>query len=302
MGYSVDHSNDFFSMLNPNTSRIINSRDVIWLGTSFKIWSNTDPQSEKNDIDDDLGDLILKHIERSQVNNEIQPEIKERAKVKLYRQLKRLESSFNPEASKIIENIEQGREIQLDQVNFALFSASASELEPTSFNDAWNHTDPKNRELWEIAMNKELGEIENKKVLEIINKEDVQDGRRTIKCTWIFKIKRNGVFRARLFACGYSQVPGINFNESFAHVINAVSFRIMLISKLVWGLQASIIDVDTAFLHGTLSEEIYMNILNFESSQIVETKNIIQSTPVRFAGLIWDPLSGPIHYVSRYCG
>jgi hypothetical protein len=82
---------------------------------------------------------------------------------------------------KNIENIEQGREIQSDQANFALFSASASELEPTSFNDAWNHPDPENRELW-IIINKELGEMEDKKVCEIINKEDVPDGRRTIKC------------------------------------------------------------------------------------------------------------------------
>jgi Reverse transcriptase (RNA-dependent DNA polymerase) len=65
-----------------------------------------------------------------------------------------------------------------------------------------------------------------------------------------------------LVACGYIQVPGINFNESFAPVINDVSFRIMLIAKIVWGLQASIIDVGKAFLHGSLSEEIYMNALN----------------------------------------
>jgi hypothetical protein len=58
--------------------------------------------------------------------------------------LKRLESSFNPEASIIIENIEQGREIQLDQANLALFSASASKFEPTSFNDAWNHPETVN--------------------------------------------------------------------------------------------------------------------------------------------------------------
>ena len=64
------------------------------------------------------------------------------------------------------------------------------------------------------------------------------------KC--IFKIKQNGIFRARFVACGYSQVPGVDVNKSFAPVINDVSFRIMLIVKLIWGLQASIVDVETS--------------------------------------------------------
>jgi Reverse transcriptase (RNA-dependent DNA polymerase) len=60
------------------------------------------------------------------------------------------------------------------------------------------------------------------------------------------------VFRARLVACGYSQVPAVDFNEIFAPVVNDVSFRIMLIAKLIWDLQASIVDVEMAFLHGDL--------------------------------------------------
>ena len=93
-----------------------------------------------------------------------------------------------------------------------------------------------------------------------------------------FKIKRNGVFRARLVACGYSQIPGIDFNESFAPVINGVSFRIMLIAKLIWNLKACIVDVETAFLHGELQEEIYMNIpegMNSDSNNcLLLTKTI----------------------------
>jgi hypothetical protein len=61
-------------------------------------------------------------------------------------------------------------------------------------------------------------------------------------------------------ACGYSQIPGIDFNESFVPVVNDVRFRIMLIAKLIWNLEASIFNVETASLHGELQEEIYMNI------------------------------------------
>ena len=61
-------------------------------------------------------------------------------------------------------------------------------------------------------------------------------------------------------ACGYSQVLGLNFNDSFAPVVNDVTFQILLVAMLVWNLKAKIIDVETAFLHGDLKEEIFMEI------------------------------------------
>jgi hypothetical protein len=73
-------------------------------------------------------------------------------------------------------------------------------------------------------------------------------------------VKRNGIFQARLVACSYSQVPGIDFSESFAPVLNDVSFRIMLIAKLVWNMTCTVVDIETAFLHGDLDEEVYMEV------------------------------------------
>jgi hypothetical protein len=74
----------------------------------------------------------------------------------------------------------------------------------------------------------------------------------------VFDIKRNGRFRARLVACGYSQVGGIDFNQVYSPVVNDVTFRIMLIAKMVWKLFSMTFDVETAFLLGELEEEIYM--------------------------------------------
>jgi hypothetical protein len=107
-----------------------------------------------------------------------------------------------------------------------------------------------------MEIKKELNDMDTKKVWQTIKKEDIPKGRRTIKCKWIFKIKRNGVFRARLVTCGYTQVSGFDLTESFAPVINDASFRMMLIAKLIWELEASIINVETAFLHGKWTEEV----------------------------------------------
>jgi Reverse transcriptase (RNA-dependent DNA polymerase) len=114
------------------------------------------------------------------------------------------------------------------------------EEEPRTFDEAWNCEDPINCEKWRMAIKKEFTDMESREVWEIIRreaweiirrevweiirKEDVPSDRRFIKCKWIFKIKQNGIFRARLVACGYSQVPGVDFNESYAPVINNVSF------------------------------------------------------------------------------
>jgi hypothetical protein len=79
--------------------------------------------------------------------------------MKLYRQLRRLNSSFNSDAAKLVEQIEQGREILLDQVNLALFSGMVINEEPNTFEQAWSHQDPKDREKWREAINKEFDDM-----------------------------------------------------------------------------------------------------------------------------------------------
>jgi hypothetical protein len=55
VGYSVDHANDVYWMFNFNTKRIIHSRDVVWLGKSYKNWMITNVPS-KGEYDDDYDD------------------------------------------------------------------------------------------------------------------------------------------------------------------------------------------------------------------------------------------------------
>ena len=66
--------------------------------------------------------------------------------------------------------------------------------------------------------------MENKNVWRAIHKTDVPKGRRLIGCRWVFKIKRDGTYRARLVALGYSPVPGVDFMDNFALVVNNVCY------------------------------------------------------------------------------
>ncbi|KAM9916721.1 hypothetical protein OXX59_009799, partial [Metschnikowia pulcherrima] len=79
-----------------------------------------------------------------------------------------------------------------------------------------------------------------------------------IGCRWVFAIKDDERYKARLVARGYTQVEGIDYAETFSPVIKQDSIR--LIFAIAAKLKMSIhhIDVSTAFLYGTLEEDIYM--------------------------------------------
>jgi Reverse transcriptase (RNA-dependent DNA polymerase)/gag-polypeptide of LTR copia-type/Zinc knuckle len=259
VGYAENHSKDVYRMLNLETNAIINSRDIIWLKKMQKDWL-------KNKLmtiieEEDVMELPIGN-ERNNVEEAI-PNVDEIAKKKannrVVREMKKLESWFNPQATKVIEDYDRGRAISLEQVNLALFT-TAFIKEPSSFEEAVNCEKQEDQDAWKEAINKELKEMSKRGVWEVIDEKDVPNDRRCIKNKWIFKVKRNGVFRARLVACGYSQVPGVDFTESFAPVLNDVSFRLMLIAKLVWDMTSTVVDIETAFLHGDLDEEIYMDV------------------------------------------
>ena len=62
-----------------------------------------------------------------------------------------------------------------------------------------------------------------------------------------FKKEKNGVYKTRLVALGYHQIPGINHGGNFVPVINKTTLRIILILTI---LEAEIVDIETAFIMG----------------------------------------------------
>ena len=86
----------------------------------------------------------------------------------------------------------------------------------------------------------------------------IPNDRRLIGNKWVFKIKRDRTYRARLVALGYSQIPRVDYTDNFAQVAYDVTFRIALARMMVGKLDSLVMDVETAFLYGEIDEEIFM--------------------------------------------
>ena len=92
---------------------------------------------------------------------------------------------------------------------------------------------------------------------------ELPDGCRPIGCKWVFKTKRDARgqverYKARLVAKGFSQREGIDYTETYSPVSTKDSFRIIMALVAHFNLELHQMDVKTAFLNGSLSEDVYM--------------------------------------------
>jgi len=131
---------------------------------------------------------------------------------------------------------------------------------PRNFHEAWYHQNPEKRQNWRVAICKEFKDMIRRGVWDVVKRSSIPEGRRLIGSKWVFKEERDGRFRARLVCLGYSQIPGVDFSDNHAPVGNDITFRVIMVLRLIYNLHAVLLDVETAFLYGKLEEEIYMEI------------------------------------------
>ncbi|CAM8899443.1 unnamed protein product [Rhodiola kirilowii] len=130
------------------------------------------------------------------------------------------------------------------------------------------HTEPKTYsqaskdKLWVEAMNKEIGALEQNKTWIITT---LPPEKRAVDCKWVFKVKHNSDgtverYKARLVAKGFTQVEGIDYHDTFAPVVKMTSVRCVLAVAAARGWPLYQLDVNNAFLHGVLDEDVYMKL------------------------------------------
>jgi len=108
---------------------------------------------------------------------------------------------------------------------------------------------------WCKAQFEELEALKKHNVYELA---DLPPGHKAIKNFWVFDLKSDGWKKACLVAKGFSQIEGLDFDEIFSPVVwfESVHTILALAALEKWKIEG--LDVKSAFLYGTLDEELYM--------------------------------------------
>ncbi|GKA22209.1 putative RNA-directed DNA polymerase [Tanacetum coccineum] len=113
---------------------------------------------------------------------------------------------------------------------------------------------------WFEAMEDEMNSLHENNTFELVK---LPKGKRALKNKWVYKLKTEEHtsrprYKARLVVKGFSQKRGIDFDEIFSPVVKMGSIRVVLGLAASLDLEVEQMDVKTAFLHGDLDKEIYM--------------------------------------------
>lgn len=132
----------------------------------------------------------------------------------------------------------------------------STEVEPTSYSQAIKH------DCWRQAIQAELQALASNQTWTLT---DLLKGKTLIGWKWVFKIKYKvdgsiERYKARLVAKGYTQTEGIDYLDTFSPVAKMTTVRLILSLASIQGWFLKQLDVNNAFLHGELLEEVYMSL------------------------------------------
>src|ERR1044072_2575949 len=131
------------------------------------------------------------------------------------------------------------------------------------------------------AMQEEMESLKKNETWDLV---PLPKGKRTIGCKWVYKKKpavsekEGEKLKAHLVAKGYSQQKGVDYDEIFSPVLRHTSIRAVLALVASNDMILEQMDVKTAFLHGKIEEQIYMEQLEgFEETGQRQVCNLKRS-------------------------
>ena len=115
---------------------------------------------------------------------------------------------------------------------------------------------------WQKAMEEELGLMAKYNVWDVVDEpEDVN----IVGSRWVFCIKRDSSgkilkYRARLVAQGFTQMYGVDFQDTFAPVARLSSIRVVIALAASEDWELHQMDVKSAYLNSPIDTAVYMRL------------------------------------------
>jgi hypothetical protein len=153
----------------------------------------------------------------------------------------------------ILGDIHKGVTTRSRVAHFCEHYSFVSPIEPNKIEDALRDPD------WVVAIQEELNNFTRNDVWHLVPRRN----QNVVGTKWVFRNKQDehGVVtrnKAWLVAKGYSQVEGLDFDETYATVARLESIRILLAYATYHGFKLYQMDVKSAFLNGPIKEEVYV--------------------------------------------
>ncbi|CAM9732843.1 unnamed protein product, partial [Hapterophycus canaliculatus] len=135
-------------------------------------------------------------------------------------------------------------------------------------------------------MEKELQSLKEHQVADLVTIDTLPPEASAIGSRWVFKVKPDGTFKARLVVQGFGQRHGIDCGGTFAPVCRISSQRTLLCIAVSKGLHVEHLDVKTAFLNAPVEEDVWVfQAPGFEEDHPVTGKQQVLKLPKSLYGL-----------------
>lgn len=164
---------------------------------------------------------------------------------------------------------------------------------PRTYKEAMTRPD-----LWGEPIQKEIDRLRERRVWHLVEKPT---GANIIKTRWVFNIKfdKDGNLasrKARLVAKGFTQIPGVDFFDTYASVVRYESLRMTLAIAAAKGWKTWAIDFVSAYLNSRMKEDVYMD--QPEGMVVEGSEDLVAQLDFSLYGTMqgasnwWDELDG----------
>jgi Reverse transcriptase (RNA-dependent DNA polymerase) len=118
---------------------------------------------------------------------------------------------------------------------------------------------------WHVAMVQKHESLMQHKVWVVVDRANCK----VLRTRWVLAVKgheRNQQYKARFVALGCSQVEGVDIFSTFSPTLSKDTLRTMLTIAVMENMVLRQLDVSTAFLHGAIDQETFVELLELLSS------------------------------------